>query len=93
MISQYKKPLYEHDGIHNLMLAIFKRLSFYGFSVADASPELTKEFQETVTAWLQQGKIKYREDIAEGIEKTPEALLDVFEGRNFGKQIIKIADI
>ncbi|ORY98171.1 hypothetical protein BCR43DRAFT_514496 [Syncephalastrum racemosum] len=91
MSSQYGKAV--QDGIHNLFLAIPKEISLLGFNASYATPELTNEFRRTVTSWLQQGKIKYREDIAEGIDLTPQALLDVFEGRNFGKQIVKVADI
>ena len=43
--------------------------------------------------WLKQGKIKYREDIVEGLDAAPEALIGLLEGKNFGKSIVKIGDL
>ncbi len=37
------------------------------------------------------GKFKYREDVVQGLEKAPEALLRVLRGENFGKQLVKVA--
>ena len=39
------------------------------------------------------GKIVYQEDIAEGLENCPETLARLFEGKNLGKQLLKIADV
>ncbi|ORY98170.1 hypothetical protein BCR43DRAFT_524221 [Syncephalastrum racemosum] len=90
MISQYNRE--KPEGVHNLMQIVGKRLRMEGFIVTD-SMDMEPAFLEEVSEWLIQGKIKYRETIADGIEKTPEALLDVFHGRNFGKQVVKIADL
>ncbi|KAF7727023.1 hypothetical protein EC973_005476 [Apophysomyces ossiformis] len=90
MISQYNKT--KPDGIHNLLQVIAKRLRIEGFIVTDHN-DLEPEFTERVTNWLLEGKVKYRETIAEGIEKAPSALIDVLEGRNFGKQVVKVADL
>ena len=51
-------------------------------------PEATKELSD----WIKDGKIKYRETISEGLENAPQALRDVLSGKNFGKQVVKIAD-
>jgi len=50
------------------------------------------EALEAISAWRKEGKLKYRESIAEGIENAPEAFLGLFHGRNFGKQLVKIAE-
>ena len=42
-------------------------------------------------AWLMNGKIKYREEIIEGLEKAPAAFIGLLKGDNFGKLVIKIA--
>ena len=39
---------------------------------------------------VNQGQIKYRESITDGLDEAPEALVDVLSGKNFGKQLIKI---
>jgi hypothetical protein len=48
----------------------------------DASRELA--------GWIQSGKIRYRESIAEGIESAPEAFRGLLAGRNFGKQLVRV---
>ncbi|ORY98168.1 hypothetical protein BCR43DRAFT_557123 [Syncephalastrum racemosum] len=90
MISQYNRE--KPEGVHNLMQVVAKRLRIEGFIVGD-SMDMEAEFMKQVTEWLQQGKIKYRESVADGIEKTPDALIDVLRGNNFGKQVVKIADL
>ena len=42
--------------------------------------------------WLATGKLKTREDIAEGLENFPETLLRLFKGENTGKLALKVAD-
>jgi hypothetical protein len=39
---------------------------------------------------LLDGKLKYRETIAQGLESAPEAFLGLLKGRNFGKQLVKL---
>ena len=51
-------------------------------------PEATKELSN----WIQEGKIKYRETVSEGLESAPQALRDVLSGKNFGKQVVKVAE-
>ena len=42
--------------------------------------------------WMQEGSFKSKEDVVDGIENFPEALLMLFEGKNFGKLCLKVAD-
>ncbi|KAI9478232.1 MAG: hypothetical protein EXX96DRAFT_504545 [Benjaminiella poitrasii] len=90
MISQYNKK--NPDPIHNLMQIVAKSLELRGFIVSD-SPEMEEPFRKEVTKWIQDGQIKYRESVVEGIDQTPQALIDVLRGKNFGKQVVKIADL
>ncbi|KAI7888415.1 uncharacterized protein EV154DRAFT_447953 [Mucor mucedo] len=90
MISQYNTQ--NPEPIHNLLQVVAKSLEIRGFIVGD-SPEMTEPFRKDVTEWLKAGEIKYREDIAEGIESTPEALIGVLRGKNFGKQVVHVADL
>ena len=45
-----------------------------------------------LSGWIKEGKIKYRETVTEGLENAPQALRDVLTGKNFGKQVVKVAD-
>jgi NADPH-dependent curcumin reductase CurA len=43
-------------------------------------------------AWVQTGKIKYKVDVQHGLEKAPETLRRLFEGRNEDKQLLRVAE-
>jgi NADPH-dependent curcumin reductase CurA len=45
-----------------------------------------------MSGWLADGKVKYREDITQGIENAPAAFIGMLKGENFGKQVIQISD-
>ncbi|MEC8859987.1 MAG: NADP-dependent oxidoreductase [Pseudomonadota bacterium] len=47
---------------------------------------------EQLGEWVNAGKIKYRESVGEGLEHAPELFRGLLKGRNFGKQLVKIAD-
>jgi NADPH-dependent curcumin reductase len=68
-----------------------KRLTIRGFIVTDFAAR-HGDFQRDVAQWLKDGKIKYREDIAEGLENAPEAFMGMLKGKNFGKQLVRIAE-
>jgi NADPH-dependent curcumin reductase CurA len=46
----------------------------------------------TLAGWIQSGELKYRETIAEGIETAPAAFRGMLAGRNFGKQLVRVAE-
>jgi NADPH-dependent curcumin reductase CurA len=41
--------------------------------------------------WITEGKLIYQEDILDGLEQMPEALIRLFEGRNLGKQLVHVS--
>ena len=41
--------------------------------------------------WLSEGRIKYREDMVDGLENAPEAFIGLLKGKNFGKLVIDVA--
>lgn len=88
MISQYNTQ--EQYGVRNLISVVGKRLRIQGFIVSDHQ-SLEPEFLQKVIALLKEGKFTYRETISEGIESTPQAMLDVLKGTNFGKQVVKVS--
>ena len=50
------------------------------------------EAREQLTEWLQSGQLKSIEYKLEGIENTARAFCHMFEGKNFGKTVIKVFD-
>jgi len=74
-----------------LMRAILsKRLLLRGFIVSDFASQ-HGEFQREVGAWLRDGRIKYREDVVEGLDNAPQAFIGLLKGKNFGKLLIKVS--
>jgi NADPH-dependent curcumin reductase CurA len=79
------------DRMPGLMRAILtKRLTLRGFIVSDFAAQ-AKDFARDVSGWLREGRIRYREDVVEGLENAPEAFIGLLRGRNFGKLLVKVA--
>jgi NADPH-dependent curcumin reductase CurA len=66
-----------------------KRLAIRGFIVRDFADKAA-DFRRDVAQWIRDGKLKYREDVVEGLEKAPEAFLGLLKGENFGKLVVKL---
>ncbi len=80
------------DRIPELMVKILRqRLTLRGFIVSDFADQ-APAFQKDVVEWIKQGKIKYREDIVQGLEAAPEAFIGLLRGKNFGKLLVRVAD-
>jgi NADPH-dependent curcumin reductase CurA len=66
-----------------------KRLTFRGFIVSDFAAQ-RDAFLREVGAWVREGKIKYREDVVEGLENAPRAFQGLLRGENFGKLVVRV---
>ncbi|GLT45557.1 hypothetical protein SLA2020_193810 [Shorea laevis] len=88
MISQYN--LEQPEGVTNLTHMIYKRVRMEAFVVTDYFPQYFK-FVDAVLPDIKQGDITYVEDIAEGLESAPAALVGLFSGRNVGKQVVVVS--
>lgn len=88
MISNYNDTDMT-PGPRGMGIIIQRRLKIQGFIVFD-NPALNMEFIGKAVGWLAEGKLKYRESVAEGLENAPAAFIGMLKGENFGKQIVKI---
>ena len=70
---------------------LVNRLHVHGFIISDHWARFP-EFLGTVAPMVADGRVKYVEDIAEGLEAAPQAFMGMLLGKNRGKQIVKIAD-
>ncbi|MET4698604.1 NADPH-dependent curcumin reductase CurA [Constrictibacter sp. MBR-5] len=90
MISRYNdadgKP---QPGPHNLFLVVGKRLRMQGFIVSDHA-ERIGDFQRDVGGWIRAGKVKWKETVYDGLDRSPEAFLGLFKGDNFGKMVVRV---
>ncbi len=76
--------------IPSLMRSILvKRLTFRGFIVWDFANQ-EKEALQQLAKWVKQGKLNYLEDIVDGLENAPEAFIGLFDGKNFGKLVVRV---
>ncbi|KAK6787380.1 hypothetical protein RDI58_015905 [Solanum bulbocastanum] len=88
MISQYN--LEQTEGVHNLFCLISKRIRMEGFLVFDYY-HLYPKYLEMIIPQIKAGKVVYVEDVAEGLESAPSALVGLFSGRNIGKQVVMVS--
>jgi NADPH-dependent curcumin reductase CurA len=79
------------DQLPAVMRAILRKsLTIRGFiqrEFADQRPD----FYQQAGAWISEGRLKYKEDIVDGLENAPETFLGLLEGKNFGKLIVRVA--
>jgi hypothetical protein len=76
--------------VPGLMRAILvKRLTFRGFIVSDFADQRL-DFIKDVSTWIKEGKIKYLEDVVDGLENAPRAFQGLLRGENFGKLVVKV---
>jgi NADPH-dependent curcumin reductase CurA len=61
-----------------------------GFIIFDDFGHLYADFAKEMGSWIESGKIKYREEIIEGLENAPEAFIGLLNGENFGKRVIRV---
>jgi NADPH-dependent curcumin reductase CurA len=92
LIAQYNTvPQSGVDRLPTLMQQVLHRsLTIRGFiqrEFVDQRPA----FYRDMTEWVATGRVKYREDVVDGLENAPEAFIGLLEGRNFGKLIVRIA--
>jgi NADPH-dependent curcumin reductase len=68
-----------------------KRLTIRGFIVSDFAAHYN-DFIRDMAQWVKEGRVKYREDVAEGLQNAPATFIGMLKGRNFGKQLVRIAE-
>ena len=79
------------DLTPQLMRAVLtKRLTIRGFIVRDFAAQAA-DFARDVSQWLREGRIKYREDVVDGLENAPRAFIGLLQGKNFGKLLVRVA--
>jgi NADPH-dependent curcumin reductase CurA len=75
----------------NWGVLLSKRVLVQGFIISDHWAEYFEPFLRECVPLVRGGQLVYREDIVEGLDAAPSALIGLFEGRNFGKLIVRVA--
>jgi NADPH-dependent curcumin reductase CurA len=85
MISTYNGG---GEPVRFLSNLIYGKIRMEGFVASDFG-HLNDRFQEEMTGWLKDGRVKYQETIVDGFEQLPEAFIGLFSGLNAGKMIVR----
>jgi len=78
-------------GPKNYLNLVSKRGRMEGFLVFDYAPRAAEAIG-ALAGWVREGKLKYRVDVQHGLENAPATLRRLFEGKNEGKQLLRIAE-
>jgi NADPH-dependent curcumin reductase CurA len=78
-------------GPRNYLSLLVRRARMEGFLILDYMHR-AGEAVAALSQWVREGKLRHQEDVQEGLENAPAALIRLFEGQNRGKQLLKIAD-
>lgn len=62
-----------------------------GFLIFDHADHFDDAYRD-LAGWLRDGRLRYREDVLEGIERAPDAIAGLYRGENLGKRLIRIAN-
>ena len=87
MIAQYNDA--DPPAGPNLGPVVRKRLRIQGFIVSDQWQRLGV-WRTLAAPMLRDGRLKYREDVVEGLDATPGAFIGLLQGRNFGKLLVRL---
>jgi len=93
LVAQYNAtgPFEGPDRLPILMRDVLtKSLTIRGFIQREFSAQ-RPDFYREMAQWIAEGRVKYQEDIVDGLESAPEAFIGMLEGRNFGKLIVQVS--
>ena len=87
LVAEYSaKEPYGYRGLRSVLV---NRIRMQGMIVFDWKGRYG-EALPTLTSYVAEGKLKYRESIVEGLDNAPRALIALLKGENFGKQLVRI---
>ena len=90
MISAYNAV--GDAGIKGLQAVLAKRLTMTGFIIYDHLHKLAA-YQARVAPWLRNGELVFHEDIVQGLENAPAALIGMMRGEAIGKRLVQLGPV
>jgi NADPH-dependent curcumin reductase CurA len=89
LVADYGVPVEQRPGLKNTTYLLTHRLRMEGFVVFDYADRFA-EARLALRRWVQEGKLRYREHVAEGLEAAPAAFAGLFRGENFGRMLVRM---
>jgi NADPH-dependent curcumin reductase CurA len=89
-ISQYNQDEPE-PGPRNMGMLVRLQARAEGFLVGQFRNSF-QEARQRIAGWMKEGRIKYKEDVVEGLENAPRAFIGLMQGENFGKLLVKVSE-
>ena len=89
-VSQYDGAPPQHGPRGVPGLIVTKRLTLRGFIVSDFDAQRDQALKD-LQQWVAEGKLKVQEDVLEGLETLPQALVGLLHGENRGKRMVKVS--
>jgi NADPH-dependent curcumin reductase CurA len=87
-VSQYNATE-AAPGPRNMWLVVTRRLRLQGFIVTDHG-DLAREYLTAAVGWLREGRLRYEETYADGLDHAVDAFLDLHRGANIGKMLVRL---
>ena len=87
--ADYNLKPEERVGLKNTRAFITHRLKMQGLVVFDYAGDFPLAWAE-LTGWILDGRLRYREDIVDGLEALPGAFVGLFQGENFGRKLARL---
>jgi NADPH-dependent curcumin reductase len=87
IVSQYNAT--ELPPGPNLGPVLVNRVTIRGFIVSDHADRLPT-FLSECARWIREGRLKYREDVVQGLDRAPAAIIGLLRGDNFGKLLVQV---
>ncbi|HSW34925.1 MAG TPA: NADP-dependent oxidoreductase [Steroidobacteraceae bacterium] len=88
-IAEYLKPPDEAYRLRNWHMVGRQRATMRGFFIYDLAEHFPRA-ERQIAQWIAEGRMRYLEDVLEGFEQIPRALMRLYAGQNIGKQLVRV---
>jgi NADPH-dependent curcumin reductase CurA len=93
LVSHYNErtePLGVHSAQRFMQYVMAKRVRIEGFVNYDHQEANFERFMRDMSRWVKKGSVKIHESFVDGLERAPQAFIDLMTGKNFGKIVVRV---